>query len=128
MNFLIEYIKSNFGILLIALVIIIQIIVFSIILFTKNCVKRGLFMKAIIIYCLAFIAVSNLWALSITEKTGEEPSSIVESINLVHGGELLLCCIKRLFTKSDEKEKALTNNKEKVLTNNTNLKSENKES
>lgn len=128
MNFLIEYIKSNFGILLIAFVIIIQIIVFSIILFTKNCVKRGLFMKAVIIYCLAFIAVSNLWALSITEKTGEEPSSIVESINLVHGGELLLCCIKRLFTKSDEKEKALTNNKEKVLTNNTNLKSENKES
>lgn len=128
MNFLIEYIKSNFGILLIAFVIIIQIILFSIVLFTKNCVKRGLFMKAIIIYCLAFIAVSNLWALSITEKTGEEPSSIVESINLVHGGELLLCCIKRLFTKSDEKEKALTNNKEKVLTNNTNLKSENKES
>lgn len=128
MNFLIEYIKSNFGILLIALVIIIQIILFSIVLFTKNCVKRGLFMKAIIIYCLAFIAVSNLWALSITEKTGEEPSSIVESINLVHGGELLLCCIKRLFTKSDEREKALTNNKEKVLTNNTNLKSENKES
>lgn len=128
MNFLIEYIKSNFGILLIAFVIIIQIILFSIVLFTKNCVKRGLFMKAVIIYCLAFIAVSNLWALSITEKTGEEPSSIVQSINLVHGGELLLCCIKRLFTKSDEKEKALTNNKEKVLTNNTNLKSENKES
>lgn len=128
MNFLIEYIKSNFGILLIALVIIIQIILFSIVLFTKNCVKRGLFMKAIIIYCLAFIAVSNLWALSITEKTGEEPSSIVQSINLVHGGELLLCCIKRLFTKSDEKEKSLTNNKEKALTNNTDLKSENKES
>lgn len=128
MNFLIEYIKSNFGILLIALVIIIQIILFSIVLFTKNCVKRGLFMKAIIIYCLAFIAVSNLWALSITEKTGEEPSSIVESINLVHGGELLLCCIKRLFTKSDEKEKASTNNKEEALTNNTDLKSENKES
>lgn len=128
MNFLIEYIKSNFGILLIALVIIIQITLFSIVLFTKNCVKRGLFMKAIIIYCLAFIAVSNLWALSITEKTGEEPSSIVQSINLVHGGELLLCCIKRLFTKSDEKEKALINNKEKVLTNNTDLKSENKKS
>ena len=126
MNFLIEYIKSNFGILLIALVIIIQIILFSIVLFTKNCVKRGLFMKAIIIYCLAFIAVSNLWALSITEKTGEEPSSIVQSINLVHGGELLLCCIKRLFTKSDEREKALTNNKEKSLTNNTDLKSEKK--
>ena len=106
MNFLIEYIKSNFGILLIALVIIIQIILFSILLFSKNSIKRGLFMKAIIVYCLAFIAVSNLWALSITEKTGEEPSSIVESINLVHGGELLLCCIKRLFTKSDEKEKA----------------------
>lgn len=120
MNFLIEYIKSNFGILLIALVIIIQIILFSIVLFTKNSVKRGLFMKAIIVYCLAFIAISNLWGLLITEKTGTEPSSIIESINLVHGGELLLCCVKRLFTKSDGREKSLTNN--------TDLKSENKES
>lgn len=59
--------------------------------------KKGLFMKIIIIYCLAFICVTNIWSLYILKTTGYDASAIVNAINLVHGGELLFCCVKKII-------------------------------
>ena len=69
---------------------------------TKN--KKGLFMKIIVIYCLAFVAVTNLLALYIAYKTGFDSSGIITNINAVHGGELMLCCIKRILAKDNKTE------------------------
>lgn len=59
--------------------------------------KKGLFMKVIIIYCLGFICVTNVWSLYILRTTGYDASNIVDAINLVHGGELLFCCVKKII-------------------------------
>ena len=63
--------------------------------------KKGLFMKIIIIYCLAFIAFTNIWALYILKTTGNDAYGIINAINAVHGGELLFCCLKKIIDSPD---------------------------
>lgn len=63
--------------------------------------KKGLFMKIIIIYCLAFICITNVWSLWILKTTGYDASDIVDAINLVHGGELLICIVKKIIDSPD---------------------------
>ena len=63
--------------------------------------KKGLFMKIIIVYCLAFIAITNIWALFILQDTGSDAYNIINAINIVHGGELLLCCVKKVIDSPD---------------------------
>ncbi len=59
--------------------------------------NKGMFMKIIIIYCLVFMAVTNVYALIILQLTGYNASNIINSINAVHGGELLFCCMKKII-------------------------------
>lgn len=63
--------------------------------------KKGLFMKIIIVYCLLFIAITNIWALFILQDTGSDAYNIINAINIVHGGELLLCCVKKIIDSPD---------------------------
>lgn len=63
--------------------------------------KKGLFMKIIIIYCLAFICITNVWSLYILKTTGYDASDIVDAINMVHGGELLICIVKKIIDSPD---------------------------
>lgn len=63
--------------------------------------KKGRFMKIIIIYCLGFICFTNIWSLYILETTGYDASSIVNAINMVHGGELLICIVKKIIDSPD---------------------------
>lgn len=78
----------------------------------KNGTTNGIFMKAIIIYCLLFMAVTNVWSLLILKDTGNNASAIINSINLVHGGELLLCCVKKVLSDMDVKKTKKSDNKE----------------
>lgn len=81
--------------------------------------RKGIFMKIIIAYCLAFIAFTNIWALYILKTTGYNAYSIINSINLVHGGELLLCCVKKIL--SDPPSIKKKNNKSNDSNTNTSV-------
>jgi hypothetical protein len=72
--------------------------------------KKGRFMKCIITYCLFFIAATNVWALYILYKTGYNAYSIVNSINAVHGGELILCCVKKILSDPERVSKKSNKN------------------
>lgn len=74
--------------------------------------KKGLFMKSIIIYCLIFVAAVNLLGMFITYKTGFDTSAIATNITAFYGGELALCCLKRIFVDNDKKKKSKNENED----------------
>ena len=91
--------------------------------------KKGLFMKIIIIYCLAFMAVTNIWALFILQNKGHNAAPIINAINMVHGGELLLCCVKKILSDpvSSSKLKRKKNSDETVTEDTSDLEQKEQE-
>ena len=67
--------------------------------------KKGLFSKFMVIFCVAYCAFIGAWAMRILSHTGNNASSIITVIFSLFGGELLLLCLKRILTDSDKKKK-----------------------
>ena len=67
--------------------------------------KKGLFSKLVVIFCVAYCAFIGAWAMRILSHTGHDASKIIGVIFSLFGGELLLLCLKRIFADSDKKKK-----------------------
>ena len=61
-----------------------------------------LFAKLVVIYCVAFSSGASLWALRILSRTGHDPAPVLGIILAFFGGELLLLCLKTIFSKRKE--------------------------
>lgn len=63
-----------------------------------------LFAKVTVIYCVAFASGTSLWALRILSRTGHDPAALLGIILGFFGGELLLLCLKTIFTTRKEQK------------------------
>lgn len=61
-----------------------------------------LFAKLVVIYCVAFSSGASLWALRILSRTGHDTAPVLGIILAFFGGELLLLCLKTIFSKRKE--------------------------
>ena len=67
--------------------------------------RKGLFSKLVVMFCIVYCAFIGAWAMRILSHTGHNASSIITVIFSLFGGELLLLCLKRIFADSDKKKK-----------------------
>ena len=74
--------------------------------------KKGLFAKAILIFCFIFITVFTVVVLINFIITGYEPSSLIQWVYTFWGCELVLLILKKVFDKkqSAAAEKELLSN------------------
>lgn len=75
--------------------------------------KKGRFSRVIVIFCIAEMAVMQIWGMWIADKDHYMTAELVNANHLVFGGELLMLCLKRLFAK-DRKDEENGNIKEDV--------------
>ena len=67
--------------------------------------KKGLFSKITVAFCIAEMAVMQIWAMRIASHNAFLTTGLLTANHGVFGGELLLLCLKRIFAKSDENRK-----------------------
>jgi len=65
----------------------------------KNKWYKGLFMKAIVIFCIAYAVRVVERGLDICENQAISPATIVTAAITFFGAELGLCVLKRIFSK-----------------------------
>ena len=67
--------------------------------------KKGVFSKIVVIFCVLEMAFMQYWAMDIAETTGEFlVTPLLTANHAVFGGELLLLCLKKLLTNEKEEE------------------------
>lgn len=62
---------------------------------------KGLFSKLMVIFCVVEMALMQIWGMRIASHTGILVTGLLTANHSVFGGELLLLCVKRILTKSD---------------------------
>ena len=67
---------------------------------------KGAFSKLIVVFCVAEMAAMQFWAMRIASHNAFLTTGLLTANHGVFGGELLLLCLKRIFAKTDEKEKS----------------------
>lgn len=67
---------------------------------------KGLFMKIVVIFCIAYAVRIVERGMTICEQQSISPSSIVTAAIAFFGAELGLCVLKRIFAKEDGKTSA----------------------
>ena len=70
----------------------------------KYCSKAGLFSRVIVIFCLAYSVRIIEWAMKEFERSNAEAGTLLTVSLALFGGELLLLCMKRIFSKNDGKK------------------------
>lgn len=79
----------------------------------KRCkLPKGAFSKIIVVFCILEMAGMQIWAMRIASHNAFLTTGLLTANHGVFGGELLLLCLKRIFTKCDEKEAAKNEEKE----------------
>lgn len=68
----------------------------------KKLSKQGKFSKAIIVFCLTFLAIFSLLCLYVQYKTGYDASALLTIVASVFGVELLFLLFKRIFATEDK--------------------------
>lgn len=63
--------------------------------------KKGMFSKIIVVFCVLEMAILQFWAMRIASHNSFLTTGLLTANHAVFGGELLLLCLKRLLT--DEK-------------------------
>ncbi len=66
--------------------------------------KKGLFSKITVAFCIVEMAVMQIWAMRIASHNAFLTTGLLTVNHSVFGGELLLLCLKRIFARSDEKQ------------------------
>lgn len=66
--------------------------------------KPGAFSKIIVVFCLIYSVRIIEWAMRQFEETQMEATTLITVSIGLFGGELLLLCLKRVFSKNDKKE------------------------
>ena len=78
----------------------------------KSRLPKGMFSKIVVVFCVIEMAVMQFWAMRIASHNAFLTTGLLTANHGVFGGELLLLCLKRIFAKSDEKDKTQNNNPE----------------
>ena len=63
--------------------------------------KSGMFSKVIVIFCILYCVRIIEWGMYQFEMSNTEASTLITAGLTLFGGELLLLCIKRVFSKND---------------------------
>ena len=71
--------------------------------------KKGLFSKIVVVFCIVEMAIMQIWSMRIASHNGLLTAELLYANHGVFGGELLLLCLKRIFAKSDNKEREENN-------------------
>lgn len=66
--------------------------------------KKGLFSKIMVLFCVIEMAVMQVWSMRIASETELLVTGLLTANHSVFGGELLLLCLKRIFAKDNEVE------------------------
>lgn len=66
--------------------------------------KPGLFSRLIVIFCIAYCVRIVEWGMSQFEISNTEAATLITAGLTLFGGELLLLCLKRIFSKVDNKK------------------------
>ncbi len=66
--------------------------------------KKGLFSKITVAFCIVEMAVMQIWAMRIASHNAFLTTGLLTANHSVFGGELLLLCLKRIFARSDGTE------------------------
>jgi hypothetical protein len=73
--------------------------------------KKGLFSKIIVVFCVVEMALMQFWAMRIASHNSFLTTGLLTANHAVFGGELLLLCLKRLLgdnkTETSSKQKTL---------------------
>ena len=66
--------------------------------------KKGLFSKIIVAFCVLEMAFIQFWAMKMAGESSFLTTELIVANHAVFGGELLLLCLKKLLTneKTDE--------------------------
>ena len=62
--------------------------------------KKGLYSKIIVVFCVLEMTFMQAWAMRIASRTGLMVTGILTINHGVFGGELLMLCLKRMFSGS----------------------------
>lgn len=65
--------------------------------------RKGLFSKVIVVFCILEMTFMQLWAMRIASHNMFEVAGLLTANHSVFGGELLLLCLKRIFAKDNQK-------------------------
>lgn len=66
--------------------------------------SKGLFMKLIVVFCIAYVVRVIECGLNICTLNNISPNSIVTATITFFGVELALCVVKRIWSKEDKTE------------------------
>jgi len=66
--------------------------------------QKGRFSKAIVVFCVLEMAVMQVWAMRIASHNSFLTTGLLTANHAVFGGELLLLCLKRIFTDKKKGE------------------------
>ena len=69
----------------------------------KKKMKKGMFSRIILTYCIAFCSLIAFWSMLIAHTRGLLVTGVAGAIFAVFGGKLLLLCVKRIPTGGDDK-------------------------
>ena len=67
--------------------------------------KKRIFSKIIVVFCVAEIAFMQFWAMRIASHNMFLVTGLLTANHSVFGGELLLLCLKRILSKDDKDNK-----------------------
>ncbi|MCD8049441.1 MAG: hypothetical protein LUG52_07565 [Clostridia bacterium] len=62
---------------------------------------KGLFMKCVVVFCIAYVVHIIEYGLRICEEDSLSPNTIVTAAIAFFGSELIICMVKRIWAKED---------------------------
>lgn len=68
--------------------------------------KKGLFSKIIVVFCVVEMALMQFWAMRIASHNNFLTTSLLTANHAVFGGELLLLCLKKLLYNNNKVEES----------------------
>jgi len=74
--------------------------------------KKHLFSKFTVTFCIAEIAFMQFWAMHIAGENMFLVTGLLTANHAVFGGELLLLCLKRILAKEEKNQAETKNEKE----------------
>ena len=64
--------------------------------------KKHWFSKAVVVFCILEMVAIQVWSMRIASHNSFLVTGLLTTNHAVFGGELLLLCIKRIFSKDKE--------------------------
>jgi len=68
----------------------------------KDDMKKRIFSKLIVVFCILEMALMQVWSMRIADTNQFLVTGLLTANHAVFGGELLLLCIKRIFSSKNE--------------------------